>query len=37
MGGQHSRTRKITIENDEPANVIKLSDGVAERLKGKEG
>ncbi|XP_045462647.1 MICOS complex subunit MIC19 [Harmonia axyridis] len=36
MGGNTSRTRKITIENDNAANVIKVSDDVVERLKGKQ-
>ncbi|KAK9881540.1 hypothetical protein WA026_016418 [Henosepilachna vigintioctopunctata] len=36
MGGSSSRTRKITIENDNATNVIKVSDDVVERLKGKQ-
>lgn len=34
MGGQQS-TRKLTIDNDDPTNVIKVSEAVVERLKGK--
>lgn len=33
MGGQQS-TRKLTIDNDDPANVIKVSDSVVDRLRG---
>lgn len=33
MGGQSSRTRKITLENEEPTNVIKVSDEVVNRLR----
>ncbi|KAL3284018.1 hypothetical protein HHI36_018188 [Cryptolaemus montrouzieri] len=36
MGGSSSRSRKITIENDNATNVIKVSDDVVERLKGKQ-
>lgn len=37
MGANPSRTRKLTIENDDPTSVIKVSDDVVERLKGKQG
>ena len=39
MGGaQSTNTRTITISNEDPASVIKVSDSVVERLKGgKEG
>lgn len=37
MGGQQSRTRKLTIENEDPAKVIVLSEEVANRLKGSQG
>lgn len=33
MGAQQS-ARKISIENDEPANVIKISDSLVDRLRG---
>merc|ERR1712218_371411 len=34
MGGQNQSTRKITVVNDEVSGVIKISDAVAQRLKG---
>lgn len=38
MGGSSSKpTRKLTIENDDPTSVIKVSDEVVERLKGNHG
>lgn len=37
MGAGSSRTRKLTIENEDPTSVIKVSDDVVERLKGKQG
>lgn len=38
MGANTSRpTRKLTIDNDDPTSVIKVSDDVVERLKGKQG
>lgn len=37
MGASPSRTRKLTIENDDPTSVIKVSDDVVARLKGKQG
>ncbi|KAI4470501.1 coiled-coil-helix-coiled-coil-helix domain containing 6 [Holotrichia oblita] len=33
MGGQTSKTRKFTLENEEPRNVIKVSDEVVSRLR----
>lgn len=34
MGGNQSRsTRKLTIDNDDPANLITVSGEVADRLK----
>lgn len=33
MGGQQS-TRKLTISNNDPTNVIKVSDAVVQRFKG---
>lgn len=37
MGGHQSRARKLTLENDDPGSVIKVSDEVVERLKGSKG
>lgn len=37
MGGHQSRTRKLTLENEDPGSVIKVSDEVVERLKGSKG
>ncbi|XP_017786266.1 PREDICTED: MICOS complex subunit MIC19 [Nicrophorus vespilloides] len=37
MGASESRPRKLTIENNNPMSVIKVSDEVVERMKGKEG
>lgn len=37
MGGNPSKTRKLTVENDDPGSVIKVSDDVVDRLKGKQG
>lgn len=34
MGGTQS-TRNLTIDNDDPTNVIKVTDSVIERLKGR--
>lgn len=38
MGGNQSRTatRKLTIENDDPTSVIRVSDEVVERIKGRQ-
>ncbi|KRT81392.1 hypothetical protein AMK59_4952, partial [Oryctes borbonicus] len=36
MGGQSSRTRRITLENEDPTNVIKVSDEVVNRLRSSE-
>lgn len=33
MGGSQS-TRKLTIPNNDPTNVIKVSDSVVQRFKG---
>ncbi|XP_044254526.1 MICOS complex subunit MIC25 isoform X2 [Tribolium madens] len=33
MGGSQSRTRKLTVENDDPTSVIKVSDDVVQRIK----
>lgn len=33
MGGSQS-TRKLTIPNNDPANVIKVSDSVVQRFRG---
>lgn len=35
MGGQHS-SRKLTISNDDPANVIRVSDSVVQRFRGEK-
>lgn len=37
MGGQSSKPRKITIDNNDPSAVIKVSDEVVQRLRGNEG
>lgn len=36
MGGGSSRTRRITLENEDHTSVIKVSDDVVQRLKGYE-
>ncbi|XP_026481626.1 uncharacterized protein LOC113388465 [Ctenocephalides felis] len=35
MGAQQSNARTLTVENDDPTLVIKVSEEVVERLKGK--
>jgi hypothetical protein len=37
MGGNQSRTRKLTVENDDPTSVIKVSDDVVQRIKNSQG
>lgn len=37
MGAGSSNTRKLTVENDNSANVIKISEDVLNRIKGFEG
>lgn len=39
MGANQSRTttRKLTIENDDPTSVLKVSDELVERIKNKQG
>ncbi|CAG9773775.1 unnamed protein product [Ceutorhynchus assimilis] len=34
MGSGTSKTRTLTVENEDPTSVIKVSDDVAERLRG---
>ncbi|KAF7281155.1 uncharacterized protein LOC143203828 [Rhynchophorus ferrugineus] len=34
MGGSPSKTRKLTVENDDPTSVIKVSDDVVDRIRG---
>ncbi|CAH1102170.1 unnamed protein product [Psylliodes chrysocephalus] len=34
MGGSSSATRKLTVENDDPTSVIKVSEEVVDRLRG---
>lgn len=34
MGGSTSKTRKLTVENDDPTSVIKVSDDVVDRIRG---
>ncbi|KAJ8967873.1 hypothetical protein NQ317_006189 [Molorchus minor] len=34
MGGAPSKTRKLTLENDDPTSVIKVSEGVVDRIRG---
>ncbi|XP_018321290.1 MICOS complex subunit MIC19 [Agrilus planipennis] len=36
MGSASTKTRKLTIENEDSRNVIKVSDEVVQRLKGRE-
>ncbi|KAJ8924718.1 hypothetical protein NQ315_000870 [Exocentrus adspersus] len=36
MGGTASRTRKLTVENDDPTNVITVSEGVVDRIRGNQ-
>ncbi|RZC36666.1 uncharacterized protein BDFB_003076 [Asbolus verrucosus] len=36
MGGSQSRTRKLTVENDDPTSVIKVSDDVVQRIKNSQ-
>nr|XP_023026466.1 MICOS complex subunit MIC25-like isoform X2 [Leptinotarsa decemlineata] len=36
MGGSTSKTRKLTVENDDPNNVIKVSEDVVDRLRGNQ-
>lgn len=36
MGGSPSKTRKFTVENDDPTSVIKVSEDVVERIKGRQ-
>ncbi|XP_022915729.1 MICOS complex subunit Mic19 [Onthophagus taurus] len=33
MGAQQGKTRKLTLENDDPTSVIKVSDDVVQRLR----
>lgn len=35
MGGSQS-TRKLTISNDDPSNVIRVSDSVVQRFRGEK-
>lgn len=37
MGGSSSATRKLTVENDDPTSVIKVSEEVVDRLRGSNG
>uniref|UniRef100_A0A6P7F386 Uncharacterized protein LOC114325890 n=1 Tax=Diabrotica virgifera virgifera TaxID=50390 RepID=A0A6P7F386_DIAVI len=37
MGASSSATRKLTVENDDPTSVIKVSEEVVDRLKGSQG
>ncbi|CAH0547319.1 unnamed protein product [Brassicogethes aeneus] len=34
MGGNPSKTRKLSVENDDPTNVIRVSEDVVGRIKG---
>ncbi|XP_050301378.1 uncharacterized protein LOC126739647 [Anthonomus grandis grandis] len=34
MGGSPSKTRKLTVENNDPNNVIQLSEDVVDRIRG---
>ncbi|KAJ8929265.1 hypothetical protein NQ314_018058 [Rhamnusium bicolor] len=36
MGGVPSKTRKLTVENDDPTSVIKVSEGVVDRIRGNQ-
>ncbi|CAG9826680.1 unnamed protein product [Diabrotica balteata] len=36
MGASSSATRKLTVENDDPTSVIKVSEEVVDRLKGSQ-
>lgn len=36
MGGATSKTRKLTVENDDPTSVIKVSEGVVDRIRGSQ-
>ncbi|KAG5898406.1 hypothetical protein JTB14_030384 [Gonioctena quinquepunctata] len=36
MGGSSSKTRKLTVENDDPSNVIKVSEDVVDRIRGNQ-
>lgn len=36
MGGAPSKTRKLTVENDDPSSVIKLSEDVVHRIQGRQ-
>ncbi|KAJ8956023.1 hypothetical protein NQ318_006299 [Aromia moschata] len=36
MGGAPSKTRKLTVENDDPTSVIKVSEGVVDRIRGNQ-
>lgn len=36
MGGNQSRTRKLTVENDDPTSVIKVSDDVVNRIRNNQ-
>lgn len=35
MGAQQSNARTLTVENDDPTLVIKVSEELVDRLKGK--
>lgn len=34
MGGNVTKTRTLTVENDDPTSVIKVSDDVVDRIRG---
>ncbi|CAH1169648.1 unnamed protein product, partial [Phaedon cochleariae] len=36
MGGSSSKSRKLTVENDDPTSVIKVSENVVDRLRGNQ-
>lgn len=36
MGSSPSKTRTFSVENDEPTNVIKVSDDVVDRIRGSQ-
>ncbi|XP_018576599.1 MICOS complex subunit mic25-b [Anoplophora glabripennis] len=36
MGGATSKTRKLTVENEDPTSVIKVSEGVVDRIRGSQ-